>query len=67
MNVDGSSMNDVEQQVLHNSHNFLSLGVVSFDWTEGFGQNAVDSPWHIQQFLHEECGSWILAWFQRLH
>ena len=49
-------MNDVEYQILHDANNFLIRGVVTFDWTHSLRQNAIDCPWYILQFLHEEFG-----------
>ena len=47
MVVDRNAMYDIEQQILHDAHNLFFIRVVALDWTEGFGQNAVDCPWHI--------------------
>ena len=51
MIIDGNPMNDVEQQILHDANNFF-FRVAALDWTEGFGQYAVDGPGHLQQILH---------------
>ena len=61
MVVDRHTMYDVEKQILHDANNIFFIRVVALDWTEGLGQYSVYSPWHIEQFLHEEFGSWSLA------
>ena len=67
MIVDRNAMNDVEKQILHDANDLFIIRVVAFDRTQGLRQNAIDSPRHIQQFLHEEFGPWGLTGLQRLH
>ena len=67
MIVDWNTMHDVEKQVLNDANNLFFFRVVALNGTEGFGQNAIDSPWHIHQILDEEICPWSLANLQRLH
>ena len=67
MIVDKNAMNDVGKQILHDANNLFFIRVVAFDWTQCLRQNAIDSPWHIQQSLPEEFGPWGLTGLQWLH
>ena len=42
-------MDDIEQRILHYANNFFFIRVVALDWTEGFGQYAINGSWHIEQ------------------
>ena len=53
-------MYDVEKQILHDANNLFVIRVVALDWTKGFVQYPIYSPWHIKKFLDEECG--LGAW-----
>ena len=63
MVVDRDSMNNVEKQILHDANDLFFIRIVAFDWTQCLRQNAIDSPRHILQFLHEEFGPWGLTGF----
>ena len=52
-------MNDVEKQILHDANDLFFIRVVSFDWTQRLGQNAIDSPWHIYTAIPSR-GIWSL-------
>ena len=56
MDVDRNTMNDVEEDILHEAYNIFFI-VMAFDWHEHTAENAVDRPGCVLELMDEECGS----------
>ena len=56
MDIHGDTVNDVEEDILHEAHNIFFI-VMAFDWREHTAENAVDRPGCVLELMDEECGS----------
>ena len=53
MDVDRNTMNDVEEEILHEAYNIFFI-VMAFDWREHTAENAVDIPGCVLELMDEE-------------
>ena len=56
MDIDRNTMNDVEEDILHEAYNIFFI-IMPFDWREHTAEDSGDRPGCVLELMDEECGS----------